>query len=97
MKEQIGKINKGELVVLTSGDYSDYQIHCLCTALVDLELEELKSEYSHFPHDSESYYDPEFHDPHHFLAWLAKSGKVKDVDYREFHLGYCDLSGCSMK
>lgn len=77
-------IQAGQLVLLSSGEYSDYGVLAIAKSLKDFDtneetinfLEELKI---HSGHD----HDIEFR----FMAWLHKKGFIEDVPYREVHLG----------
>jgi hypothetical protein len=44
------KVVKGDLIIMTSGNYSDYVIDTLCRALADFDIEEVRQEYlAQFP------------------------------------------------
>lgn len=71
----------GELILLSSGDYSDYGICGIFRALVDMDIGALATEYyEQCPMKSAS--------ESGFAGWLIKLGHIEDVDYDEVHCGW---------
>ncbi len=91
--EQNLKFKAGEVVVLTSGQYSDYGLTGFVVAIADFDMSDEAILYAL---DSRSKYDDygfDKFDYDEFVAWLIKKELVIPVKYREIHLGsYDDFS-----
>ena len=81
-KKQNGQISKGDLVVLTSGEYSDYELFTLCRANCDLDLDRLTREFA--PDEKLGRWDVHCG----FVKWLVVDKAVlTELDYREWWVG----------
>lgn len=92
-------IKAGELILLSSGEYSDYQIKTVVKARVDFDLELLKVEYvtafkdiqiaekvKKYPKYN---YTNGWFNPDHFINWLENTKEaVETIIHREIHLEY---------
>lgn len=87
------KVSKGEILMVTTGEYSDYGVQSLVVALADFDINELREEYlSEFPDQTERYSA----DFYKFNNWLVNEKKiVEEVKHREWHLG--DYSSFEMR
>jgi len=79
-------IEKGNLFIFTSGEYSDYQVVTLCKAAEDIDMEEtMKEYYALFPDERDNYLRNNV-----FINWAINTKKIaEELDYAEWHL---DLS-----
>lgn len=77
------KVAKGDLIIMTSGDYSDYIIDTLCRALADFDIEEMRQEYlAQFPERDKPY----SFSGAHFRKWLIADRKLlKELRAREWN------------
>lgn len=74
-------IKKDELLVLTTGEWSDYEMITICKALVDLDIEVLQSEYikRYNRVDASSVISSRF------VTWLISKQFMVELSYRELH------------
>jgi hypothetical protein len=83
----IDLIRKGQRVLVTTGEYSDYSIRMVAEALDDIHVFTLREEWLVLhPDQREDYHFQE--EP--FLAWVyATKGLLREVsvDWLEWHLG----------
>lgn len=93
MKKETKKIiKKRELFIISHGEYSDYSIKCMCTALQDIDIEKLETEFRKEVGLKEE--DELFYDYYGFFVhWLTNIKKcAKEIEMCEFHVGnYCDF------
>jgi hypothetical protein len=85
------RVKKGQQLLLTEGEYSDYSVIGIFTAKEDLNTKELKAEYlKSYPKQDQPYRS----DHHKFVNWLCNTKNLVDeVDFRELHIGsYSSLS-----
>lgn len=69
------KIKQGEIILLTDGEYSDYEVNTLCKATKDIDVMALRLEYLElFPKEVEPY----SFKVSHFLKWLVVDKCVAD-------------------
>jgi hypothetical protein len=80
----VEKIKKGTLVLLTSGEYSDYDLKAIGRATQDIDPEGLRQEWFSMHPEQADQYSAEFYA---FVAWLAKSGLIEEMPCVELHLG----------
>jgi hypothetical protein len=76
-------IKKGSLFIITSGEYSDYELVTICKALCDIDVQGAKAEYLQaYPEQGEDYkfrYGK-------FVTWLINEKRIaKELDYFEWH------------
>lgn len=99
------KFKKGELIALSSGEYSDYCVNSLVRALKDFDAQEIFEEWAQ--DNGEKVEGTLFMKPTvkiftrkkeglSFIGWLNKNGFTEDVAYRELSIGdshdhYCHL------
>ena len=99
------KFKKGELIALSSGEYSDYCVNSLVRALKDFDAQEIFEEWAQ--DNGEEIERTLFLKPTikmfkrkkeglSFIGWLNKNGFTEDVTYRELNVGdshdcYCYL------
>ena len=77
-------IKKGSLFVITSGEYSDYQMITLCKATQYIDVSALRTEYLALSADGKWHWN----DNNKFVKWLIVDRKAcKELDYSEFYLG----------
>ncbi|ENQ1627738.1 hypothetical protein ACEOHO_004104 [Vibrio vulnificus] len=90
---------KGELIALSTGEYSDYCVNGLVRALKDFDasvlLEEWAAENAVLLEDTNMVRYTrkvcrEKENGMSFLGWLNKNGYTEDVKYRELHTGSYD-------
>jgi hypothetical protein len=75
-------VSKGEIIVLTSGEYSEYGIEGFAVALEDFDMGEKAREY-----DKETGPHQYYSQLNGFIPWLITKQLVKPEEYREIHLG----------
>lgn len=75
------KFKAGEVVVLTSGQYSDYGLSGFIVAIADFDMSEEAISYAL---NSRATKTPDYDE---FIAMLIKKELVIPVKYREVHLG----------
>ena len=78
-------IKKGELFILTSGEYSDYDLMAVCRADEDIDIEALGDEYLQSrPEERKRYHFGQYR----FAKWLLVDKRViTEVPYKEWHTG----------
>ena len=87
--KKLRKIIKGETLIVSSGEYSDYMVHGLFKALQDFEPEEFLKEYLELnPEEKERYQFEE----RKFVAFMSSKGVIEDMPNCEFHLGSYGIS-----
>lgn len=79
------EIKKGETVLISTGEYSDYTVKALVRATQDFHPKEMSDEYlARFPDQAEDYGV----DFYMFTNWLVNEKKVlEEIEHREWHLG----------
>jgi hypothetical protein len=77
------KISAGEVIVLTSGEYSDYGITGYIVSLIDFDMGEAVDTFKQSISSDD--YDYDTHSK--FIAWLVATEKVVPVEHREIHIG----------
>jgi hypothetical protein len=84
----------GQLVIISTGEYSGYSLEGLFKVLVPFEFEAKKVEFlNKFPEFADSYEALE-----RFLPWLHSEGLIEDYPYCEWHLGsYSTISPTEYK
>ena len=87
-------IPKGMLFTVTSGEYSDYQVHGVFRALEEINADELKAQWIAM--------DKSRGEPYHFndtgfIAWIAKSGLLEPVDSLEFFVGAYNMGDVEVR
>jgi hypothetical protein len=89
------KVAKGDLIIMTSGDYSDYVIDTLCRALADFDIEEVRQEYlAQFPEEAVRY---KFSDTH-FKKWLIVDKRLlEELQAREWNFDSYDGADYEIK
>jgi len=76
------KIKKGELIVLTSGEYSDFIVETVCIAVDDLDLNKLEIEFLE-THTKEGCNHEE-----DFIKWIVVDKRlVVELPYKEVNVG----------
>lgn len=79
-----GIVEKGQIILFGSGEYSDYCVMMLAAATSDFSLEsELEKFLEANPRQRNDY----CFDAYEFLSHLHVSGLIEDLSYREVHLG----------
>ena len=73
-------VRAGDLVLVTSGEYSDFGVIALCRAVIDFDAKALVPVFREGRED-DSYDNSEFGD------WLIKSGRLEKVSFRELYVG----------
>ena len=82
MKNSI--LKKGTFFVLTTGEYSDYEMITLCIATTDIDVIALRSEYLEINPEQDEAFSFETGD---FVKWLIVDKKVcQELDYFEWHV-----------
>jgi len=101
MKEQITEFKAGELMTISTGEYSDYCVNGLFSVLKDFDAQvqlaawaaetgrEMTGDgvYSNYQNKQIDY-----------MGWLNRNGFVEDVTFRELHIGdygETELSDCT--
>ncbi len=102
------KVEKGQLIAFSEGDYSDYMVESLCVVDEPFDLKEMKNKWMNeccdeitcniFKHTHERKIKS---GKPNFIAWLSLKMLVTDVNYIEVHTGshgeVCieiDFKGC---
>lgn len=75
---------KGSILVLTSGEYSDYGMVGYVVTVEDCDLRALAQEYRNAHKPANQWDRP---DPDGFVAWLVVNGYAMPVDASTVHLG----------
>ena len=86
------QLKKGELALITSGEYSDYGVQTLVRVLEDFHIIEMRDEYlKKYPEQRERYKA----NHEQFVHWLVNERKCcEEVEHREWHIGsYSSLEG----
>lgn len=81
------KYKKGELIIITHGEYDDYEIKNICKALVDFDAQEILKVWI----EEQGRYAVNFD------AWLILNKFIERVDGRELYIGVDyenRLTGC---
>ena len=88
------KVDKGQLIAFSEGEYSDYTVEALCVVDKQFDLEEMKNKWMDecceeetnniYKHRSERRLKS---GKPSFLAWLSIKMLVTDVNYIEVHTG----------
>lgn len=77
------KIKKGEVILLTTGEYSDYGIRGQLVFIKDCNLKAyVKSKV-----DGKEQYTADCPEPEHIPSNLVADGYALPLEYREIHLG----------
>lgn len=95
MSTQNCSMQAGQLIVMSSGEYSDYTYLQSYVALQDVSVDQMRNlaeavnrERAHMAHEGE-YVDPQSM----FLVELIRKGWVLSIDHHEIHIGsYGQLS-----
>lgn len=93
------KYKKGELIALSTGEYSDYYVNCFVRVLKDFDASELLDLWAKdnavianvnpvFRDTSKTYRKKE--GCMDFIVWLNKFGYAEYIKYRELHVGSHD-------
>ena len=73
-------VKAGDIVLVTSGEYSDFGIIALCRAAVGFDAKELvstfRAEKGDLCFDNDAFGD-----------WLIKTGRLEKVSFRELYVG----------
>jgi len=81
-----GDVKAGQKMVVTAGEYSDYQIAMIAEAVCDFNIYELRAEYlALHPEQAEEY----SFERDQFLAWLVNTKQVARelvLDWMEWHV-----------
>ena len=77
---------KGEVIVFTSGCYSDYTLQGFLVAVEDLDFPSLLRDFKKDTPGETVYGRRDI-----FPSWLVAKGKALPVDHSEFHLGDYEL------
>ena len=82
--KKIIDIEKGKLVVISQGEYSDYQVLGVFIAEERFNPDDLKDEYLKLcPEEKQPYKFEE----RKFLNFVISKKLLKEIEYCEFHLG----------
>ena len=77
-------VAKDRLLIFTEGEYSDFHIAAVCTAVKDFDVGDVRNLYLlAYPDQKKEYEFSEYQ----FIAWLVSAGYVKDTSCTEFHVG----------
>jgi hypothetical protein len=81
------KILKDQIVILTTGEYSDYTIHVTAVALRDFETKDVATEYfKEYPEQKGQY---KFEDDK-FVHSLFTNQYLKELEATEWHFSNCN-------
>ena len=69
---------RGEILILSCGEYSDYYVNLLCRVLKDFEEHEVANKYD----CKEDNYD---FDSDEFVAYLIREKYIEEIDYVEWN------------
>ncbi len=81
-------LKKGEIVIVTSGGYSDYQIHYVAEVKIEFDTTEVSTEYlfkkklSKIEHERPNWYDRK----HEFFVYLQLEGYLKPIISKELRI-----------
>lgn len=81
MKRAVYEICKGDIVLVSSGSYSNYGINAVVRALTDFNFRQVEREFL-ANHPIERAYD---FNTYEFIAWMVKVRLAEDLQYRECH------------
>ena len=74
-------IPAGSLLTITTGAYSDYTVHGVFRALVNIDSEALRIQwFTEHPEQTERYSE------RLYLGWIARKGLIEPVDCFEWYL-----------
>ena len=83
-------IKAGEMLTVTTGEYSDYSVHGVFEAVNDIDTEALKECWlSEHPEQREEH---RFQDGL-FLGWVFRQGCLRPISTIEWHLGSYGTAG----
>jgi len=88
--DEISGFKKGELVTVSTGEYSDYCVNGLFEVLNDFDaIEQLNVWCSETGRSIKNgVVERDYKNENiEYMPWLVTKGFVKDVDYRELHTG----------
>ena len=77
---------KGEIIVITRGEYSDYRLKDVVRAERDFTLRDVVESFEKVYPNHEDYTEA-------FMPWLIFMGYVSEVEWREFHTGEYTIEG----
>lgn len=79
------KASKGEIILFSCGEYSDYSTILIGKVLKDFDPREVRDAYfDEFPDQNQGYRG----DNNQFAHYFIKNGYIEEVEYREMHTGY---------
>ena len=79
------KIKKGTMLVISTGEYSNFTIHTLCKALQDIDTEVVKQEYLLVHPEEGVEYHANFY---RFMKWIIVDKQlVEEIVYGEWYVG----------
>lgn len=81
---EYNKVNKGTILMLSTGEYSDYGIQTLSKAIKDFDIREVSEEYLSENEGQRGSYSCDFYK---FTQWLIEKKYIETVEYKEWHLG----------
>jgi hypothetical protein len=80
MDNEILNYRKGQVIVFTTGCYSDYSLSGFIVAIEDIDLRGRKDEFL-------ASRDPTWNDGPEFVSWLVAQGLAMPVEHSLVHLG----------
>lgn len=90
MRDAIKVFTRGELVALSSGEYSDYRVDGLFKVLKDFDAQILLVEWAEETGRKleKGVVEIDYLNENiKFIGWLNKKGYIEHMDYRELHTG----------
>lgn len=80
------QFKKGELLLITIGEYSDYSVHGIVRCLHDFGHREVLEAYLNYLRLQNKYKDDHV-DLYEIMPWMIGGGWVEEVETTEVHLG----------
>lgn len=71
----MSQFKKDQIIYLTTGEYSDYDVHCFVRAIKDFRSEEVQDKYQRTI-DSHIIYGE-------FISWLKEQGFIRELTAEE--------------
>jgi len=85
MKPEEKQYKKGDLLVLSTGEYSDYGIGIICKVLKDFTEEETAKSYKLHKKTKDQWGGKYELEEEEFIAILIRQGYVEELDYKEWN------------
>ena len=80
-------VKKGQLLAISQGEYSEYEINSICVSLRDFNLDEQEEIWISWLREVEGYYEIATDEKYRFLAFMIDRGFIQVKECAEVHIG----------